>query len=323
MKLFKINFSRHIILCNATVNMMKTFGAKIFYCTAILLLCGNTFFSRASAPLLEHRIINLQYDPNSKIGPAIVFDLQIRAGDHYIASGYPMISSEIMIRYDLESGISIDLSAARGTLPIPNPVNITAIQPMPYAFPILYPNAMRIHIDRFYAPSNPMSKNFTNDFVTVGTISIPVLSGTPASVSLTFILCDGTPFTTSWSTGTSDGQGMPFAYASSLPAEFYADEKDDSYNDVNNDVSALGIKFKIYPNPARSGSKVTLQLKSWNYDILDATACIFDMTGKIIDMYHLTNCLTEIAVDFAPGSYMVKVNMKNGKEFVEKVIIQK
>jgi len=82
-------------------------------------------------------------------------------------------------------------------------------------------------------------------------------------------------------------------------------------------------KLKIYPNPVINDNKVTFQLQLANNELPDATAYIFDITGKMVGTYHLTNYSTEVIVDFISGIYIVKVRTKNGKEFVEKMIIQK
>jgi hypothetical protein len=88
-----------------------------------------------------------------------------------------------------------------------------------------------------------------------------------------------------------------------------------------NDVT-IDPEFKVYPNPATSGSTITISLKSWNDEQPDAVAYIYDITGRIVKSLKITNYTTEIVVDFVASTYMVKVVTKRGKEFVEKIIIQ-
>jgi len=84
-----------------------------------------------------------------------------------------------------------------------------------------------------------------------------------------------------------------------------------------------GYGFTVYPNPSQIGSKITFLLRLPDYEDVDANACIFDMTGKMVTQLRITNYLTEVTLNIAAGIYVVKVNAKNGNEFVEKIIIQK
>jgi hypothetical protein len=79
----------------------------------------------------------------------------------------------------------------------------------------------------------------------------------------------------------------------------------------------------IYPNPATSGTIITFQLNLPNGEKPDATAYIYDMIGKLVAAYKITDYHTQVEVHFAAGMYMVKVDTTSGLEFIEKIIIQK
>jgi hypothetical protein len=50
---------------------------------------------------------------------------------------------------------------------------------------------------------------------------------------------------------------------------------------------------------------------------------MYNATGQLVNTYQITDYSTKIKVDVAAGVYMIKVNTVSGKEFVEKIIIQK
>ena len=102
---------------------------------------------------------------------------------------------------------------------------------------------------------------------------------------------------------------------------------DGSYDEtcpiIPNDGSKNPTQFKVYPNPATTGSTITILLRPDNDEQPEATAYIFDITGKMIQSYQITGYKTEIVVNLAAAPYMVRVITKNGREFAEKIIITK
>jgi hypothetical protein len=92
---------------------------------------------------------------------------------------------------------------------------------------------------------------------------------------------------------------------------------------TSDDLNTNNDEFKIYPNPATNGSKITISLKLQDNEQPYATVYIFDLTGKMIRTHYLTNHSTEVVVDLASGTYVIRIRTKSGKEFVEKIIIQK
>jgi hypothetical protein len=113
-------------------------------------------------------------------------------------------------------------------------------------------------------------------------------------------------------------------YAVNIMTSFTTPKENDVHKELPiNKVNIDDYKLTVYPNPAICNNKATLLLELPNNEIPDAIAYIYDMNGKIVRTYHLTNYSTEIIVDFVSGFYIVKVDSKNGKTFVEKIIIQK
>ena len=127
--------------------------------------------------------------------------------------------------------------------------------------------------------------------------------------------------------GTSQYYTEPGGFTPNAEYNLKAYKADGSYDEacpiIPNDGSNTNTLFKVYPNPATNGSIITILLKPWDDEQPDATAYIFDVTGRIVKSFKITNYKTEIAVDFAVASYLVKVITKDSKEFVEKIIITK
>jgi len=79
----------------------------------------------------------------------------------------------------------------------------------------------------------------------------------------------------------------------------------------------------IYPNPTQSDKKTTFVLKLPTGQEPDAEAYIYDMTGRMVAQFRITNYVTEVALNVATGAYAVKVITTKGNIFTEKIIIQK
>jgi len=92
---------------------------------------------------------------------------------------------------------------------------------------------------------------------------------------------------------------------------------------VPNIGKTINPGLTIYPNPTNSGSKITFLLHLPGEEAIDANACIYDMAGKTITQFKITNYLTEVTLNVAAGTYAVKVTTANGDEFADKIMIQK
>jgi len=91
----------------------------------------------------------------------------------------------------------------------------------------------------------------------------------------------------------------------------------------NDSYMAIEATLTIYPNPTHSGDKITFLLRLPTGEEVDAHASIYDMTGKMVSQFEITNYLTEVTLNVSAGTYAVKVTLANGDEFIEKIIIQK
>jgi len=93
---------------------------------------------------------------------------------------------------------------------------------------------------------------------------------------------------------------------------------------IPNNGSEIKISsLTVYPNPTTSGNIVNFLLKLPDGIEADAEAFIFDMNGKIVTQFKITNYLTEVMLDVAAGTYTVRIVATNGDEFIDKVIILK
>jgi len=211
MKSFKTNFSGSIIpLCNKTGGMIKSIGAKIFCCVAVLLLCGNTLFSQA--PLMEKRIFNIRYVSTIGVGGAIVFDLQLRAGPGYQSTGWLMISANVLMEPTaVDPGLILNIAGTTVSTPSPNPHGISSagITPIPFL-----PTLLNVVVNK-NAPT--VANDFKTAWATVAVCTIPVLGGTPTTASYVIpTISDGSPWTSSWSSGLNPGVRQAFAPACPL-----------------------------------------------------------------------------------------------------------
>jgi len=91
---------------------------------------------------------------------------------------------------------------------------------------------------------------------------------------------------------------------------------------VPNDCTNQSVtEVKLYPNPASSGSNITILLTLPDGEKPNATAYMYDMSGKTVAAYQLTDYQTNVTVDCAAGTYLIKIHTESGKEFIEKLII--
>jgi len=105
----------------------------------------------------------------------------------------------------------------------------------------------------------------------------------------------------------------------SLLHDFYVKGEPNSV--IEND--ALEYKLTVYPNPVIEDGLVTLLLQLPANESPDATAYFFDMNGKKMFEYRLTDYATHISLDLASGTYLIRVRTKSGMQLVSKIIVTK
>jgi len=88
---------------------------------------------------------------------------------------------------------------------------------------------------------------------------------------------------------------------------------------IPNEGSCIS-EIMIYPNPAISGTKITIQLDE---EFPEATASVYDMTGRVVETFPIKNRKTEHTVNYAVGTYIINIQKKDDKQYLEKLIIQK
>jgi hypothetical protein len=91
----------------------------------------------------------------------------------------------------------------------------------------------------------------------------------------------------------------------------------------NNISKGSGANLTVYPNPIQTGTKVTFLLQLPEGELTEADAYIYDMNGKLVSQFKITNYITEVLLNVATGTYTVRVITENSDEFVEKIVIQK
>jgi hypothetical protein len=128
-----------------------------------------------------------------------------------------------------------------------------------------------------------------------------------------------------------DGQSQYYTEAGGFTpfAEYTlrAYKADGSYDEscpiVPNDGTKGTSGLTIYPNPSITGNIVTFLLQLPDGEAPDADVLIFDMNSKLVTQFIITSHKTEVKLEAASGTYLVKVTTKSGTEFIEKIIIQK
>jgi len=81
-------------------------------------------------------------------------------------------------------------------------------------------------------------------------------------------------------------------------------------------------RISVYPNPIRRDSKLFILLELPSKEQPEATAQLFNIEGKRVAEYQLTDYKTEIKQKMAEGTYFLRVKTKSGKELVTKVLVQ-
>jgi hypothetical protein len=169
---------------------------------------------QTSEVFLEHRIVNLRYDPNVN---GIVFDLELRAGSGYLETELPMTATNINIDFNFEPAVAVDFQSATRVIP-ENPVAITNVLLAQQTFPP-HLKALDIHIQRetLGAPND-----FTRTWVNVATVTLPLAAGSAVPTTESFLqfrLFGATFFDTGW--GSALMPNVPFPYTISCPEKFH------------------------------------------------------------------------------------------------------
>jgi len=175
--------------------------------TALLLFCSTTLFSQPF-PELEYRIINFRYEPSwtdLSNGPALVFELQIKAGANYLGCGFPITATDIMVEYNLDAGVVINPAGSVGYPPTPNPLRIGTVIPRAHPLSAFPPFAKQMDI-LVQCANVTLKNNFTNEFSTVAIVAVPITSGEGLLTTNSFLtLVESQPATpqlaSSWSAG--------------------------------------------------------------------------------------------------------------------------
>ncbi|MCL2312151.1 MAG: T9SS type A sorting domain-containing protein [Firmicutes bacterium] len=87
-------------------------------------------------------------------------------------------------------------------------------------------------------------------------------------------------------------------------------------------LNKADAKLTVYPNPVVKGSHVTLWLELPENNWQDATAILYDMSGKKIAGYTIHNPTTNITLNVEKGTYILRVRTKNEQEFKTKIMVQ-
>ncbi|MFN3315903.1 MAG: GEVED domain-containing protein, partial [Raineya sp.] len=85
------------------------------------------------------------------------------------------------------------------------------------------------------------------------------------------------------------------------------------------DVESDNFEVKLYPNPANSGTKITLQLSR---EVENTTIQILDMSGKVVRKETISGATYDVSTEgFGKGIYIIQVD--NGKSRqTQKLVIQ-
>ena len=88
-------------------------------------------------------------------------------------------------------------------------------------------------------------------------------------------------------------------------------------------VSTKSTLVTLYPNPAESGSTVTLEIQTDEFNIEGAILEVFDAAGKIVSRSMIYGPTTEITAPMAPGTYSARVITESKHVIVERFIVGK
>jgi hypothetical protein len=99
-------------------------------------------------------------------------------------------------------------------------------------------------------------------------------------------------------------------------------ETEDNNNLFIHEENAGDYKLTIYPNPSTPGNAITLLLSLPANEKPDAVAQIFDITGKKVGEYRLTNLETKISLHVGKGVYTVSVNTRSNRQLIERILVK-
>jgi hypothetical protein len=79
------------------------------------------------------------------------------------------------------------------------------------------------------------------------------------------------------------------------------------------------LEVKLYPNPANSGTKITLQLSR---EVENTTIQILDMSGKVVRKESISGATYDISTEgFGKGIYIIQLDSEKGRQ-TQKLVIQ-
>ena len=117
----------------------------------------------------------------------------------------------------------------------------------------------------------------------------------------------------------TDTEGLSGSY--SVRAYYTDDAYDESCPLV---LSSTGTKasVKVYPNPVRRNSMLTVEGKSASADQGGFLIELYDLSGRLIVYRHSESELTTLPVNTASGVYLLHVTAPDGKKTVTKVVVK-
>ena len=229
MKSFITYFSNIKLLSS----MNKVAGFKNIIPVILLLFVNSFLFSQN--PRMEHRIVDLRYEATCSFpgnnflsppvgpfnSPAIVFDLEVRAGANYKSTGWAMNASDIEVHYMIEPGVTVgEMALWKCSLPSPNPHTIITALVTWYPFGAYYPDVARVHIGRYYSLGDPLANDFTEAWSKICTIAIPVTGGTPTGETcFELMVSNGMPTHSTWNSGLAPNPDDYQFYDPACPAK--------------------------------------------------------------------------------------------------------
>jgi hypothetical protein len=84
---------------------------------------------------------------------------------------------------------------------------------------------------------------------------------------------------------------------------------------------AVNYKLTVYPNPVTEDGFITLLLQLPANETPDAVAYFYDMSGKKLFEYRLTDYATQLSLNLPTGTYLIRVHTKSGQKLVSKLMV--
>ena len=251
---------------------MKMLKTKFVFLGSLLLLCSNSAFAQLVYPdiVLEHRIVNLCFNPEAGDNGSIIFELQLRAGNNYQTAGYRMTNTQIFFDLDLESGVVVDKGAMSAILPSPNLYGITPLYVLNNTFPFP-PGANAFYVYMGRGLSGP---DFTDTWGTVGTIILPLAAGSDPPTDLSFLTMREYEFAIGSGWASAFYAGAEFQYGPSCPVESHICI--DPYPIFDFETRyCVGDEVIVFPLESKNGVQGTWSPASVSTSAIGTIACIF------------------------------------------------